>query len=72
MLNRNPLSACQSAVTPKRPGREPALHPRLAWAGAERRTAEAGDFVSRGIRRRRRGKSSAVAVAGLAGRARRQ
>src|SRR5208282_5271530 len=33
------------SVTPKKPGREPALHPRLAWAGAERRTAEGGDFV---------------------------
>ena len=59
------------SVTPKKPGREPALHPRFAWAGAERRTVEAGDFVSRGIRRRRRGKSLAGAVAGPAGRARR-
>ena len=38
------------SVTLKKPVRKPALHRREASAGAERRTAEAGDFVSRGIR----------------------
>ena len=51
-VRRGPLTSCQRVPLgdAKEPVRKPALHRREASAGAERRTAEAGDFVSRGIR----------------------
>ena len=51
-MRRGPLTSCQRVPLgdAKRPVRKPALHRREASAGAERRTAEAGDFASRGIR----------------------
>jgi len=44
------MSAVFPSVTLKEPVRKPALHRREGPAEAQRRTAEAVDFASRGIR----------------------